>query len=79
MIVTVAVRSLDNLDAALLRPGRLSTHVYLHIPTVTDARHILYTLTRGRMCLGEHCGMRCRAGMRVRLLVFVPRELLRRV
>lgn len=42
----------DIIDAAVLRPGRLGLHLYVPVPTVSDRRDILFTVTR-RLPLGE--------------------------
>lgn len=41
VLVMLACRSLDVLDEALLRPGRLSHHLHINYPTKTDMKSIL--------------------------------------
>jgi SpoVK/Ycf46/Vps4 family AAA+-type ATPase len=36
----------DIIDSAVLRPGRLGLHLYVPVPTVSDRKDILYTVTR---------------------------------
>ena len=46
VLILVACASLDSLDEALLRPGRLQYHVALGYPKETDIEHLLRTCTQ---------------------------------